>query len=326
MAFKDIYSHNYIRCYHNKPHDNKQNLITKFLQLFTSLTTIWVITALYMLSAWGNSLSVVVITLFLFVVEYKLIKTYTKIKQKKHTDRKKIWMAGNKCLESIDQLNNNEFIKIVKEILINTGGFSKITDNKFKDKAPGIDLIGFFNNVPIAISCKKTDPNIKLTVRYLHEMTNALDKLGYKSGIIVTNGIIGHNTKAIAEKFNKTYALTLLDRYQLVEYARKAKHKIFPSPQVVEQLVIAEEEQKTEEKIPIKNRLIGHRHKALHYFTAAIILVIMYRLIEGVSLFGVIYLLFALINIILGVISIFHGKSNYEVEVIRAINANKKPG
>ena len=328
MIIKKMNKDNYIRHYIHYKEDQKSSL-AKQVEFITVLFILWLITAFYMLSVWGHGLTVMAVTFLLLLGEYKLANQIKQKKIKHNIDRYKIWLTGTKCIESIDQISTDgEFKNLVHEILVDTTIFSKVKVNRSKVKTHAIDLTARYNNLPIAIRCEKTaTPENKLPVQCLHEMVDDLEKLGLRNGIIVTNGTFSNKTRTAAEKYKKDYAITLIDRYNLVEYARKAKHKIFPAPHVIEQLVTERQEQKNGDLIPLKNRLIGDRHKATGYFTAAFILGFMYYLVNSISsFFSIIYLVFAVINIILGIICILQGKSKYDFATINIIDTGKEPG
>ena len=318
---------NYIRHYIHYREDKKSSLAKK-VEFVTGLLVLWLITAFYMLSVWGYELTVLAVTFLLLLAEYKIFDLIMQKKINYQINRYKIWLTGTKCIESIDEISTDgEFKNIVHEILVDTVAFSKVKVNRSKVKTHGIDLTAFYNNLPVAVRCERTaTPENKLPVQCLHEMIDDLEKLGLRNGIIVTNGIFSNKIKTAAEKYKKDYAITLIDRYNLVEYARKAKHKIYPAPHVIEQLLTERQEQKSADLMPLKNRLIGDRHKAKGYFAAAFILGIMYYLVSGISYFSIIYLIFAVINIILGIMSILQGKSKYDFATVNIIDTGKEPG
>ena len=318
---------NYIRDYIHYKEDQKSSL-AKQVEFIAVLFIVWLITAFYMLNVWGYELTVLAVTFLILLGEYKLLYL---IKQKRINNklaRHKIWLSGMKCIESIDQISTDaEFKNLVLEILTDTTDFSKVKVNRSKVKTHCIDLTACYNNLPVAMRCEKTaTPENKLPVQCLHEMIDDLEKLGLKNGIIVTNGLFSNKAKTTVEKIKKDYAITCIDRYNLVEYARKANHKIYPAPHVIEQLVTERREQKNADLLPLKNRLIGDRHKATAYFFAALILGFMYYLLNEISMFSIIYLIFALINIVLAIMCILQGKSKYDFAKINIIDTEKGPG
>ncbi|ACV62186.1 hypothetical protein Dtox_1304 [Desulfofarcimen acetoxidans DSM 771] len=320
---RDNYIKNYIHY-----RENQKTALARQIEFVSVLLVLWICTALIMLSIWGYDLTVLALTFIILLGEYKLLSLIRQIKLEHRLNRYKIWLSGKKCQQSIDETaTSGEFQQLVQEILENTSHFSKVKVNKSKVKTHGIDLTAQYKNLPVVVRCEKTtDQENKISIQCLHEMVDDLDKLGMKNGIIVTNGIFGNKSRAAAEKYKKDYAITLIDRYNLIEYARKANHKIFPAPHIVEQLITERQEQKSADLIPLSSRLIGDRHKAAGYFTAASILGFMYYLINNISFFSIIYLLFALVNVTLGIMCLLHGKSRYELTAINIIDTGKEPG
>ncbi|KUK10669.1 MAG: Uncharacterized protein XD50_1035 [Clostridia bacterium 41_269] len=195
---------------------------------------------------------------------------------------------------------NGEFKIFITQILNGIKGFSKMQINNSLN-SKNIDIIGIYNNAPIAVNCRKYDEKKEISQEELKVFATAIKSVGIRQGIFITTSSFSDWAIDYAHSINdKGIKIILADKTKLLEWVKLSKHKICPTTNEIKEIELQENK---------KNKLLSLRKKELRYkklvksfFLAAVYLTILSFLMQNWLTYWLlkIYFYLAAINISLG--------------------------
>jgi len=309
---------NYTR-YYRQPRADNRSALAKFIDFYGGLLVLGVVTALIILKLAGNLLLAVFPTLAAIGLEVWLTMFLRRRKEAREIMHKRMWLAGRECMNAILKIEQGrKFKEFIKDVLARQDGFEKMYVTKAAGGGEpgdsGIDIRGFYMAQPVAVRCiRLEETDKKIGGEAVKEFIGSLAVENIKNGILITTGRFSRQCYEVVEELKGKYELVLVNGLGLIELARRAGVDAFPSEEVVDRLLREEKEKEnTGEKLSLKS-FYNDRRKAVLYFSAAFLLGLVV-LMQPKTFLSAIYLGFAVLNIVLGVLCIIFDRVKEDAE------------
>lgn len=304
---------NYIK-YYRKPRADNRGRLARFIDYYGFLFLLGLITTVLVMASTQNPVAGLAIAAILIFIEARVFRLVTDRQRKRARLHHRYFLAGENCMKAILELEHGtEFNTLVAKVLSGQEGFTNMrvlgTGNGGENSNdPGIDLEGLYLGDPVAVKCSFTkDPGKETGQAYIREFIGSLAEKDCKTGVFVTIGKFNHRAYDLAKSLRGKFDLHLIDGEGLMELARRAGVDIFPSEDKIDRLIREEKEKNSPGKGVGFRVFYNDSKKSVLYFTAAALLLVVVSL-EKWSLFGYVYIAFALLNVVLGVMSIVFGR------------------
>jgi len=309
---------NYTR-YYRQPKEDKRGSLAKFIDFYGGLLVLALITAFVVIRLVGNLLLAVFPVMLVVGLEVWLAMYLRRRREARKVMHKRLWLAGKECMDAVMKIEHGrKFNEFIRDVLAKQPGFEKlhVTEASGDDESDGsgIDIRGLYMGQPVAVRCIRFEETDKKIGREaVKEFVGSMAVDNIKNGILVTTGGFSRQTYEIVEELKGKYELRLVNGLGLIELARRAGVDAFPSEEIVDRLLREEREKKNVGGKFSLRFFYNDRRKAVLYFSAAFLLGIVV-LMQPRTFFSVVYLGFAVLNVIFGVLSIIFDRVKEDAE------------
>ncbi len=317
------------RYYLQKPKEDTRSVFGKKLDLLGSLLLVWLVSFFLLAGLTGQPLTALVLSIPLMAAGALPLKKLREQRERRRLFRQRIWLAGQKFMEDISKISEKEFQPYVQNILATLPGFQDVKPHKAKNSRGnherGLDLVGIYKGVPIAVRCIRPKGEEKIGPEEIRAFVGALHLDGYKSGLFITLGSFEAEGRLVVnEAARKGINIRLVNRYGLTDLARRAGSGVFQGEKEVGGVPA---QSKGKERNAVLNAFVnaafGSRKKAKAYFLYGLLLYGGYALLNGSTKLSWIYLFFAALNFILAAGSLFFGGAPEETDPLEGLGAEK---
>ena len=294
-----------------QPKEDKRSTLGKRLDLLMVLLISWLVIFFLLLNFTGQPVNAALIALALVVLEALLLIKKLKAIRSKRQLQKELYLAGQKFNEAILNMEPQQFILCVRDIL---SSFPEV--HLQASPATGVlaveqrnfDLVGPYREQPLGVRCLQRVKE-KVTPAEVRAFVQELDKEGFKHGILVTTGQFAPGVKRVlGEAGRQGIIVTCLTRYGLAELARQVGYGAFKGTTRAPASLSGNVAQKPVIMLADLREVVFTRKKAKYYFLSGLFLLGCYFLLRSMSLLGLFYLAFAVLNLALALGSLYWGK------------------
>lgn len=281
---------------------NKRSLLGRRFDQLCGLFLIWLVSFLLLASLIGNLLLALGLSIPLFALEAMLLRKFLPAFADKRQARRNFWLNGQKFLDNISRMSTEEYKLAILELFSQVPHFS----NVLRREEAEIDFSAVYREAPVAIKCLQS----RITPTMLRSFVDALILDGYKNGILVTTAEYHLSvTRALKEISTKGIKIKLIDRYALMRLALRGEYggRVAEADVKADKLVATKPRRQA--VFTALSDSIFRFEKAKSYFLFGLLLYGGYMLMRDVFWLGLFYLLFALLNICLGLICLYLGRS-----------------
>ncbi|MEG3069602.1 MAG: restriction endonuclease [Candidatus Syntrophopropionicum ammoniitolerans] len=194
------------------------------------------------------------------------------------------------------------FAAPVKDLLGNLPGFAQLNLRHGEDKKARwneqIDIKGLFKGAPVGIKCLYQEGEQPVTPLAVSSFFNALDDAGLKNGLFITSGDFAAGVAQVTRQATRAgIKIMLVNRYGLIDLARRAGIGVFGEEDHGLGKTKSENHRRLDAFI---DTVFDSRKKVRNYFWCGLLLYGGYLLLKDTTSFSLIYLVFAVINLLLG--------------------------
>jgi hypothetical protein len=293
-----------------QPKEDTRSILGQRLDLFMVLLVSWLVIFFLLLNFTGLPVNAALIALALVALEALLLNKKLQAVKSKRQLQKELYQAGQKFNEAILNMEPQQFILCVRDIL---ASFPEV--HLQANPATGIlaehrnfDLLGTYREHPLGVWClKRAEENV--TPGEVRDFVQELDKEGFKQGILVTTGQYAPGVKRVlVEAGRQGITVKCLTRYGLAELARQAGYGAFKGVINTPASLSGTVAPKQVITLADLREVVFTRKKAKYYFLSGLFLLGGYFLLKSMSLLGLFYLAFAVLNLALALGSLYWGK------------------
>lgn len=308
-----------------KPKEDTRSALGKRLDILVGLLVSWLIAFFLLVSITGQPANAFALSLLMLIVETLLLNKVLQIRERKRQIQQKLYLAGKKFSEDIQNMDpKKQFPHYVGDILIRLPGFQlKIIEEKedTTGESRGFDLEGTYKGVPLGVLCLHK-AGVEVTPAEVRAFAGALHLAGYSNGILVTTGDFAPGVRrVVGEAARKGIRIKPVSRYGLAELARQAGCSFFQKAEDVE---AAGTRTRTSMALEtLRDSVFSSRKKAKSYFIYGLLLLAGYYLLKGTSALSLVYLFFAVLNLLLGAGSLYFGRSVEDLNPLEGFNPEK---
>jgi hypothetical protein len=308
-----------------KPKEDTRSVLGKKLDILVGLLVSWLVAFFLLVNITGQTASAFVLSLLLLVVEALLLKKVLDLRERRRQIHKRLYLAGKKFSEDILNMEpKSQFPLYVCDILNRLPGFqlrTKVEKGKPAGDNQGFDLEGTYKGVPLGVLCLH-QVGESVTPAEVRAFAGALHLAGYNNGIIVTTGEFTPGVRrVVGEAARKGIKIKAVSRFGLAELARQAGCSVFESTEVAPGTGIRTKPLMALENL--RDSVFSSRKKAKSYFIYGLLLLAGYYLLKGTSALSLVYLFFAVLNLLLGAGSLYFGRSVEELDPLESFNPEK---
>ncbi|MDD4239171.1 MAG: restriction endonuclease [Desulfotomaculaceae bacterium] len=311
-----------------KPKEDTRSVLGKRLDILVGLLVSWLVVFFLLVNMTGQPANAAALSLLLLVIEALLLKRVLHLKEGRRQVQQQLYLAGKKFSEDIFNMEpKKQFPLYVCDILTSLPGFQLRAKAGKDDSAgnyQGFDLEGSYKGVPLGVCCLH-QVGVEVTPAEVRAFAGALHLAGYNSGLLVTTGDFAPGVRrVVGEATRKGIKLKVVTRYGLAELARQAGCSVFQGTGAVPGVVA-----RTVTKKPLmvlaalQDAVFSSRKKAKSYFIYGLLLLAGYFLLKGTSALSLVYLFFAVLNLLLGAGSLYFGRSVEELDPLEGFNPEK---
>jgi len=301
--------------------DARSALGRRFDQL-CGLFLIWLASFLLLASLMEKLQTAFIFSIPLLVLEAVLLRKLFFIIDRKRQLRRKFRLTGKKIFDDIAKVNSRHELKlIVLELFRRIPDFQTISLNSSEKQE--IDLIGVYQGTPVAIQCACPEGNRKIKRSDIQSFAGALSLGGYKNGLLVTTGEHSPGvTRVIKQIFRRGINIKPIDRYGLVNIALRAGLESLREKDAQQGISLsAADESRT--TFPVVWDSVFRFEKAKSYYLFGLMLYGGYILMRGTTFLSYFYLSFALLNIFMGTICLYLGRSIVNTDPLKGFGPDK---
>ncbi|HOV78926.1 MAG TPA: restriction endonuclease [Bacillota bacterium] len=304
-----------LRYYVNKPKEDARSVLGKGLDMLAGLVLIWSAGFLLVFGLTGEVRTALVFSAPLAAAGALLARKILKHGLQKRRLQKKLWAAGQKIAGDISSMSSrNEFVSYVRDILAGLPGFFE-AGGKTKEKEPaaagngGIDLVGLYNGVPLAVRCRFQRGGENAGPPEIRDFAVSLELAGYKNGLYITSGdFVPGVLPAVREAARKGINIKPVNCCKLIDLARRAGFGAFGA----EESGQPGGREKSRRRAGIGLFLdfaLASRKKAGLYMFCGLLLWGGHVVLKGSTPLSLLYLFFAVLNLAAGACSLIYCKT-----------------
>ncbi|KAF1085338.1 Restriction endonuclease [Sporotomaculum syntrophicum] len=278
------------------PRDERTRLARAVDFALTVLVT-WLLTiiaAQYLpLGLTAAKVTVIVIMLMelIFITKVKVIRS------KALDIHRDIWFSARKCRQNIYNIKDRgEFAQLIKQLLEGLAPFEKLINLN-----PGvnstIDISGYLRNQKIGVMCLNLNgEEQRVHTEQIKGFLKEVKQAHLAKGIVITSGSFTEDARRFVRRMNGRVKIFLIDGYGLLHLAKRTQHPIFTMEKWEEERDIRMTGK--EIALSIKENIITSKKRALLFTILGVVFIVIAALQTG--LFSVIYLIFGVINLFIG--------------------------
>lgn len=318
-----------LRYFFQKPKEDARTKIGKSVDYICGLLLVWLAGFLLLLNLTGRPAYSLAISLLLLAAEAALLKNVLKKRDKRRKIQQGFWLAGQRFMDDIHRLHPiREFKPYIRDMLNSLPGFQELTlrtDRKKRHKWDGrIDMKGIYKGVPLGVKCSRPDGNMKVSPDEVRSFAGALQGEGLKNGLYITSGDFDAGVAQVSrESFRGGAKIMLVNRYGLVDLARQAGCGVFREDLDLSGASSASKRRRQNSFDVFLDSAFGTRKKAKSYFLYGLLLYGGYLILKDTTTFSLIYLLFTVINLLLGAGSMLFGKTFDQIDLLAGLGPEK---
>lgn len=311
-----------------KPKEDTRSALGKRLDILVGLLVSWLVVFFLLINITGQPAKAAALSLLLLVLEALLLKKVLRLKEHRRQIQKQLYLAGNKFSEDILNMEpKKQFPLYVCDILTRLPGFlirPIVEKGEPAENNQGFDLEGTYKGVPLGVLCLH-QVGAEVTPAEVRAFAGALHLAGYKKGILVTTGEFAPGVRrVVGEAARKGIQIKAVTRYGLAEMARQAGLSVFQSMETVPGVAPRSVTKRPlMELAALRDSVFCSRKKAKSYFIYGLLLFAGYFLLKGTSSLSLVYLFFAVLNLLLGAGSLYFGRSVEELDPLEGFNPEK---
>ncbi|TEB04511.1 hypothetical protein Psch_03271 [Pelotomaculum schinkii] len=311
-----------------KPKEDTRSALGRRLDMLVGLLVSGLVAFFLLVNITGQPANAAVFSLLLLVLEALLLKKALHLKERRRRLQKQLYLAGEKFSEDIVNMEpKSQFPLYVCDILTRLPGFQLRAKAKKEDPAgdnQGFDLEGTYKGVPLGVWCLHQVGG-EVTPADVRAFAGALHLAGYNNGLLVTTGDFAPGVRrVVGEAARKGIKIKAVTRYGLAELARQAGCSVFQSTEAGPEVVPRTVPKKPSMVLAaLQDSVFSSRKKAKGYFIYGLLLLAGYFLLKGTSALSLVYLFFAVLNLLLGAGSLYYGRSVEELDPLEGFNPEK---
>ncbi|OPX90446.1 MAG: Restriction endonuclease [Pelotomaculum sp. PtaB.Bin104] len=315
-----------------EPKEDTRSFLGRQVDQTGSLLLVWLITFLLMANLIGKPATALIFSIPLIVAEALVFKKFLRIRRQKKQNQRRLWLAGQKIIKNFKSMDpESEFKPYVREIIAGLAGFQNLRliskeDNAVDPDKWGIDLVGDYRGIPVAIQCKYPEGENKISPQDIRAFAGALKSEEFKNGLLVTWGEFEPGaTRVAAELSRKGINIKLIGRYRLIEMARQSNQDVNPGGQtgLGADFLTAAGKQRTMSLTTLKDTILSSRSKAKSYFSYGLLLYGGYILMRETTKLSLLYLGFAMLNFLLGAGCLSLGRDVEDKDPLASFGSDK---
>jgi len=311
-----------------KPKEDARSVLGKRLDILVGLLVSGLVAFFLLVNITGQPAYAAAISLALLVIEAWLLKKVLQLRERRQQVQQQLYQAGKRFSEDILNMEpKKQFPLYVRDILTSLQGFQLRSKADKKDpdgNNQGFDLDGTYKGVPLGVLCLH-QVGVEVTPAELRAFAGSLHLAGYSNGLLVTTGDFAPGVRRVVdEAARKGIKIRAITRYGLLELARQAGCSSLQGAEAVPGAAPR----------PVTNKLLmmlaalqdsafSSRKKAKGYFSYGFFLLAGYFLLRGTSALSLVYLFFAVLNLLLGAGSLYFGRSVEELDPLEGFNPEK---
>ena len=315
--------------YYLKPKEDTRSALGRRLDMVVGLLVGGLVAFFLLVNITGQPANAAALSLLLLIVEALLLKKVLHVKERRRRLQKQLYLAGKKFSEDIVSMEpKSQFPLYVCDILTRLPGFQlrvKAEKGEPAGDNRGFDLEGTYKEVPLGVWCLH-QVGIEVTPADVRAFAGALHLAGYNNGLLVTTGDFAPGVRRVVdEAVRKGIRIKAVTRYGLAELARQAGCGVFQSTEAVPEVVPRTIPKKKPLMMlaALQDSVFSSRKKAKSYFIYGLLLLAGYFLLKGTSALSLVYLFFAVLNLLLGAGSLYYGRSVEELDPLEGFNPEK---
>ncbi|MFX4261056.1 restriction endonuclease [Pelotomaculum propionicicum] len=317
-----------LRYFFQKPKEDARTLIGKSVDYIGGLLLVWLAGFLLLLNLTGKPAASLAISLLLLAADAAVLKKVLRKRDKRRKIQQGFWLAGQRFMDDILRLPIREFKPYIRDMLNSLPGFQEVTlraDGKKQYKWDGlIDMKGIYKGVPLGVKCSRPDGDRKISSEEVRSFAGALQGEGLKNGIYITSGDFDAGVIQVTrESFRGGAKIMLVNRYGLVDLARQAGWGVFREDVDLSGVSPALKKRKQNSLDVFLESAFGNRKKAKSYFVYGLLLYGGYLILKDTTTFSLVYLLFTVINLLLGAGSLLFGKTLDQTDPLAGLGPEK---
>lgn len=320
-----------LRFYLQQPKEDTRSVFGKRLDILGGLLLAWLAGFLLLANLTGRPMVALALSMPLLAAEILLLKKLWVLRERRRQLQQRLWLSGQKFMEEILKMDpQKDFKPYVRDILAGLPGFQEV---KLKEERKngnagikqGIDLEGVYRGVPVAVCCRRQEGDQKIVPDDIRAFAETLQLGGYKNGLFITTGDFGPGVLPVVKgAARRGIKLKLVNRYRLMDLARQAGSDAFRSegadPGTTSRTA---GERRAAALTAFRDSVFGSRKKAKSYFFYGLLLYGGYALLRDTTGLSLVYLFFAALNFLLGVGSLFYGKTLEEMDPLEGLGPEK---
>ncbi len=317
----------YLRYYMRQPGEDARSVWGKRLDITLGLLLVWFFGFVLLMTLTGSPGTALVLSLPLPAAGVLLVKKFLPVREQKNRFRRRLWLAGQKFMEDVVKMKaQEEFIPLVRDILVALPGFEQVRVNKSKNEAgegtePGVNLEGRYKGTLVAVCCQHREEKQKIGPDEVRALAGTLRRLGYKNGLLVTSGDFGTGVLAVVNRIRRQgINIKLVNRYGLMELARQAGVGAFELDGAFSgsDFKAGNIQHARNMATGFRDAAFASRKKAKSYFFYGLLLYGGYILLKG-HMLSYFYLFFAVFNFFMGAGCFLFGSSLEETDPLEGL-------
>lgn len=314
-----------------EPKEDTRSFLGRQVDWVGTLLLVWLLTLLLITNISGKLTTSLMCSIPLLVVEALVIRKFLHIRRQKKQNQRRLWLACQKMIRKFKKMDpEREFKPYVREIFAGLAGFQNVRlipdEGKGNDiKKWGVDLVSDYRGAPLAIQCKYPEGDQKITTHDIRAFAGALKLAGFKNGLLVTCGEFGPGAaRVVTELSRKGINIKLIGRYRLMDLARQAGSGGIPTePAGPGMSFLTAGGNRTRIFAALKDTIFSSRTKAKSYFLYGLLLYAGFILMRGTTKLSLIYLFFAVLNLMLGACCLYLGRSMEDKDPLAGLGSEK---
>lgn len=315
-----------LRYFIQKPKEDARTMIGKSVDYIGGLLLVWLAGFLLLLNLTHKPAASLTISLLLLAAEAVILKKVLEKRDKRRKIQQGLWLAGQRFMNDIKLNPRQEFAILIRDMLNNLPGFQELTirtDRKKQTKWDGlIDIKGIFKGVPLGVKCLRPEGDQRVTPEEIRSFFSALQGEGLKNGLFITTGDFAAGVIQVTREAARAgIKIMLVNRYGLIDLARQAGIGVFREDGDASGGTLKVGSQRRMDVF--LNSAFGSRKKAKSYFWCGLLLYGGYLLLKETAAFSLIYLFFAVLNLLLGAGSLLFGKTLDQIDPLAGLEPEK---
>lgn len=315
-----------LRYFIQKPKEDDRTIIGKSVDYIGGLLLVWLAGFLLLLNLTRKPAASLTVSLLLLAAAAVILKKVLEKLDRRRKIQQGFWLAGQRFMDDIRLRPRQEFAPLIMDMLSNLPGFLELTLRKDRMKQAKwdglIDIKGIFKGIPVGIKCLRQEKEQRITPEEIRSFFSALQGAGLKNGLFITDGDFAAGVAQVTREAARAgIKIMLVNKYGLVDLARQAGIGVFRKDADTPGRTLKAGKQKRIDAF--LDSAFGSRKKTKSYFWCGLLLYGGYLLLKETAAFSLIYLFFAVLNLLLGAGSLLFGKTLEQIDPLAGLEPEK---